>query len=82
MIPQELMAWRKKHGLTQDKLASLLGITKPCISQWESGKRKIPTFLHITLKCLKVKKGGGFKKEGTKKKKEVIKGERKHPKKG
>ncbi len=78
MIPQELIAWRKKHDLTQDELASLLGITKPCISQWESGKRKIPAFLHIALKCLKAKKGGvlkararkgGEKKRGKEKKK-------------
>ncbi|MEW6417627.1 MAG: helix-turn-helix transcriptional regulator [Nitrospirota bacterium] len=71
MNPKELISWRKKYGLTQDDLAHRLGVTKPCISQWESGKRTIPAFLHITLKCLKVKKGGELKKRGTKKKKEV-----------
>ena len=58
MNPKELIAWRERHGLNQVKLADLLGVTKACISRWESGERKIPAFLHITLKCLKVKKGG------------------------
>jgi transcriptional regulator with XRE-family HTH domain len=81
MIPNELITWRKKHGLTQEGLATMLGVTKPCISQWESGKRTIPTFLHLALKCLKVKKGGELKTKGTKKKKEVKKSERKYPEK-
>ena len=73
MNPAELKTWREKYGLTQEGLASMLGVTKPCISRWESGVRKIPAFLHITLKCLKVKKGGEQKKRGTKKKGEVKK---------
>jgi len=67
MKPEDLITWRKKYNLTQDKLAEMLGVTKPCISMWESGKRKIPAFLHITLQCLKVKKGGELKKKGTEK---------------
>jgi len=71
MKPDELETWREKHNLTQAELAAMLGVTNVCISRWESGKRKIPAFLHITLKCLKVKKGGVSKLRGTKKKKEV-----------
>jgi DNA-binding transcriptional regulator YiaG len=56
MKSDELIAWRDKHNLTQSGLAKMLGVTKACISRWESGHRKIPPFLHITLKCLKVKK--------------------------
>jgi len=70
MKPEDLTAWREKHGLTQSTLAELLSVTKTCISRWESGKRHIPAFLHITLKCLKVKKGGELKIKGKKMKKE------------
>ena len=73
MKPEELTAWRNERGLNQVDLARALGVTKTCISLWESGKRKIPAFLHITLKCLKVKKGGEQKGRGTKKEKETNK---------
>ncbi len=70
MNPNELIRWRKNHNLTQEDLASLLKVTKACISRWESGDRGIPAFLDITLKCLKVKKTGktqkGKKKGGEK----------------
>ena len=71
MKPKELTAWREKQGLTQVQLANILGVTKACISRWESGDRPISPYLHLTLKCLKVKKGGESKKRGMKKKKEV-----------
>ncbi|MEW6214964.1 MAG: helix-turn-helix transcriptional regulator [Nitrospirota bacterium] len=66
MNPEELTTWRTKHGLSQEALANILGVTKACISRWESGHRKIPAFLHIALECLKVKKGGGLKLKGRK----------------
>jgi DNA-binding transcriptional regulator YiaG len=69
MEPKDLTEWRKAKGLMQEQLANLLGVTKACISRWESGDRKIPAFLHITLKCLKVKKGGDSKVKGRPKKK-------------
>jgi len=74
MNPDELTAWRKKHELTLEGFGSLLGVTKACVSRWESGKRKIPPFLHIALKCLKVKKGGRtIRGRKSKKEKEVKK---------
>lgn len=73
MTPKQLKEWRLKNSYSQIELARALGVTNVCISRWETGLRKIPAFLHITLKCLKVKKGGELKKKtrGTKKKKEV-----------
>ena len=70
MIPKELKEWRTGYNLTQSKLGDMLGVTKACISRWESGHRPIPAFLHLALKCLKVKKGVNKKKEGKKMKKE------------
>ena len=71
MTPKQLKEWRLKNSYSQIELAKALGVTNICISRWETGSRKIPAFLHITLKCLKVKKGGELKRKGTKKKKEV-----------
>jgi DNA-binding transcriptional regulator YiaG len=72
MKPNELIRWRAKYGLTQSELGAMLGVTKACVSRWETGARHIPSFLHLALKCLKVKKGG--KTQGkTKKTKEVKK---------
>ena len=70
MKPEDLITWRQNHGLTQIALAEKLGVTKACISRWESGRRTVPAFLHLALKCLKVKKGGEHKAKGTKKKRE------------
>ena len=70
MKPEEITTWRKKQNLTQMALAEILGVTRAAVSRWESGKRPIPPFLHLALKCLKVKKGGGSKVKGKKKEKE------------
>jgi len=68
-----LKEWREKRNINQAELADMLGVTNVCISRWESGKRKIPAFLYLALKCLKVKKGGESKGKGkkTKKRKEA-----------
>jgi DNA-binding transcriptional regulator YiaG len=70
MKPDELIFWREKHGLTQGALARHIGVTRACVSQWESGERKVPAFLHLALKCLKVKKGSELKTKDKKPKKE------------
>jgi DNA-binding transcriptional regulator YiaG len=75
MKPDKLITWRNKYSLTQSDLGSMLGVTNACISRWESGARKIPSFLHLALECLEMK-GGVVKVKGkkkTRKKKEVEK---------
>jgi transcriptional regulator with XRE-family HTH domain len=52
MTGNELKAWKNKRGINQVELAQLLGITKACVSRWESEKRKIPPFLIYALKWL------------------------------
>ena len=74
MKPDELITWRQKKGLTQMALAAMLGVTRACVSRWESGERKIPAFLHLALKCLKVKRGGeGKERKGKGKRKKEVK---------
>lgn len=63
--PDDLIRWRTKRELLQEDLGNLLGVTKACISRWESGKRKIPPFLSLALSALKVKKGGKHKQRET-----------------
>jgi DNA-binding XRE family transcriptional regulator len=70
MKPEELYTWRKQRGLTQLELGKLLGVTKACISRWESGERPMPHLLTLALRCLQVRKGGeGEKVEGKRKRK-------------
>lgn len=41
-IPQQLRAWRKDMGLTQDAVAERLGISKQHVSNIETGARSLP----------------------------------------
>ncbi len=47
--PWYLKAWRKKRGYTQDQLAERAGLSKPFISQLESGKKQ---YTQQTLEAL------------------------------
>ncbi|MBI1805108.1 MAG: helix-turn-helix transcriptional regulator [Ignavibacteriae bacterium] len=50
---EQILAYRKAHGLTQQKFADLLGIHKGTLSQWEKNRkrpskqllRKLSTFI-------------------------------------
>ncbi len=55
MTIDELKAWRKKNSFTQVKLAEKLGVTNICVSRWETGERKIPSFLSLALDCMEKK---------------------------
>jgi transcriptional regulator with XRE-family HTH domain len=73
MTPKELKKWRERNGYSQSQLAEILSVDVMTVSRWERGVRSIPSFLHLTLECLKVKRGGEPKTKGkkTEKKKEV-----------
>jgi transcriptional regulator with XRE-family HTH domain len=65
MTGKELKEWRKNHKMTQQQLASLLGVFNVTIARWETGARKIPSFLHLALIGLeKSKRKGGEKNHG------------------
>jgi DNA-binding transcriptional regulator YiaG len=42
MTPRELVAARKRLGLTQTQLAIAVGVSLPTISNWERGVHRIP----------------------------------------
>ena len=52
MTPADLITWRTKRGLTQAALASLLGIARVTVARYETGTRKIPPTMALTLKGL------------------------------
>lgn len=50
MTPDELRAWRHRHGLTQDDLATALGYrTYNTVRRWEAGETPIPGWLELAL---------------------------------
>jgi transcriptional regulator with XRE-family HTH domain len=70
MTPDDLKAWRAKHGYTQRTLADALGVFQETIARWETSVRKIPSFLALALLGLEVTGGEPLEKGHTKTKKE------------
>jgi len=68
MTPKALKLWRQANGYSQNQLAKVLGVTNICISRWELGVRKIPTFLHLALRCLELEGGEPLEREKRKRK--------------
>ncbi len=66
MTPEELKYWRDKNGFSQQGLANTLGVHQVCVARWETGVRKIPSFLHLALRCLELE--GGELLEGAQRK--------------
>ena len=52
MTGENLLKWRKRHGLTQKELADLLGVRNMTIYRWECGMRSISPYLHLALEAL------------------------------
>jgi transcriptional regulator with XRE-family HTH domain len=55
MIKEDLKQWRKEKGMSQAKLAELLGVRVMTVSRWELGTRSIPTLLSLALIGLETK---------------------------
>lgn len=67
MAPEDLKEWRKANGYTQQNLADALDVLQITIARWETGVRKIPSFLHLALRCLELE--GGESPAGERKRK-------------
>ena len=57
MIPKQLQKWRRINGLSQAKLAKLLGVDVMTVSRWERGIVNIPPYLSLALEALE-RQGG------------------------
>jgi DNA-binding transcriptional regulator YiaG len=52
MTPLQFTRRRKKLFKSQAKAAEALGVTQQAISQWETGRKKVPLFAIKLLQCL------------------------------
>jgi len=52
MKKQDLKKWRELFSFTQQELAEALGVYQETIARWETGARKIPSYLHLALEAL------------------------------
>ncbi len=52
MTQTELKNWRASNAMTQIELAEALGVHPLTVAQWEQGKRRVPTYLHLALQRL------------------------------
>lgn len=43
-----MAAWRREHGLTQERLGAAIGVDQTVISRLESGERRIDVHLLLT----------------------------------
>lgn len=50
--PADLLSWRTAHGLSQEKLATYLGVKWLAVWRWEKGERAIPPLLERALRDL------------------------------
>ena len=66
VAPEDLKRWRELNGYSQQRLADALGVTQVTIARWETGFRKMPSFLHLALEALEAR--GGDKKRRDKRK--------------
>jgi transcriptional regulator with XRE-family HTH domain len=47
-----MLEWRRARGISQDRLAELLGVNRVTIFRWEKNKRAIPVYLERALRDL------------------------------
>lgn len=49
MTPDELKAWRKAHGLSQEALSRKLGVDRKTLQRWEWGYYPVPQYAENML---------------------------------
>ena len=55
MTPAELKTARTELGLSQAALASVLGVRRATVADWERGVHAIPDMLALALEALKAR---------------------------
>lgn len=52
-LPDDLVLFRTKHGLTQSRFARELGVARSTVWRWETGRSTIPCIMPVTLRGLR-----------------------------
>lgn len=71
-IVEQYITQRKQHNLTQEELASIMGVTRPNISRFETGQYnptldllvKMAECMDLEIEVTLVERQGGIKKNG------------------
>lgn len=53
MTASDLLAWRKRLGLTQDEASAMLNTPLPTYRNWEQGKRRVPGVVMVATRLIK-----------------------------
>ncbi len=59
MTGKQLLARRKRFGLTQKALAKLLGVARNTVARWEREEISVPSFLHLALESAEANRDRG-----------------------
>lgn len=57
MNAEYLKTWRLAHRLTREALARYLGVSSMTIYRWETGRRRIPYLVDLSVKTYRPKGG-------------------------
>ena len=52
MKPQDMQAWRKRMGWTQEQAGARLGVNRGTVNRYENGKRAIPDMARALCQAL------------------------------
>lgn len=50
----DLLLWRQKRGLSQNKVGELFGVKKDTVSRWERGLTPLPKLLLIAIHYINI----------------------------
>lgn len=59
MTADELKAWRLAQGLTREALARYLDVSSMTIYRWETGRRRVPHLVDLSVETY-TPKGGEY----------------------
>ena len=50
--PEYFIAWRKRQGLTQQDIATVLDVNISAVKKWETRARKLPSYIGYVMAAI------------------------------